>query len=347
MADQLRLRGGPTAESEVFVGAEREVTVDTGLKALRIHDGVTPGGHLVELSAAAIAARAAAAASDAQARALLQSALDNAIATLTTADTSTLSIAQTYADNILTSANSYTDTAVSNLIDGSPDLLNTLNEIAAAINDDANFFSTLNTSISALQADVDQNEADSDAALLAEINARIDADDVQAIQLAGEANLRATNDNALSARIATLEADPTTATALANQLTTVQGLISAVQTDVDLNEADADAAVAAEEAARIAADGVLTSSVSSEATTRAAADTALQANITAEETSRVADVAALTATINSNEAAHVVAHNGLQNSIDTINTDRSNLEERLLQAGLASGLLYVSIFSGG
>ena len=47
MADQLQLRGGPTAQSEIFVGAEREITVDTGLKRLRIHDGVTPGGHLL------------------------------------------------------------------------------------------------------------------------------------------------------------------------------------------------------------------------------------------------------------------------------------------------------------
>ena len=47
MADQLQLRGGPTAQSETFVGAEREITIDTGLKRLRIHDGVTPGGHIL------------------------------------------------------------------------------------------------------------------------------------------------------------------------------------------------------------------------------------------------------------------------------------------------------------
>ena len=34
---------------------------------------------------------------------------------------------------------SYVDTQVSNLVDSSPDLLNTLNEISAAIGDDANF----------------------------------------------------------------------------------------------------------------------------------------------------------------------------------------------------------------
>jgi hypothetical protein len=47
MSDQLQLRGGPTAQSENFVGAEREITVDTGLKRLRIHDGSTPGGHIL------------------------------------------------------------------------------------------------------------------------------------------------------------------------------------------------------------------------------------------------------------------------------------------------------------
>lgn len=44
-------------------------------------------------------------------------------------------------------ANSYTDTAVANLVDGAPALLDTLNELAAAINDDASFASTIATSI--------------------------------------------------------------------------------------------------------------------------------------------------------------------------------------------------------
>ncbi len=38
---------------------------------------------------------------------------------------------------------SYVDTAVSNLVDSAPDLLNTLNEIAAALGDDANFATTV------------------------------------------------------------------------------------------------------------------------------------------------------------------------------------------------------------
>ena len=41
----------------------------------------------------------------------------------------------------------YVRTAISELIDSSPGALDTLNELAAAINDDANFFTTINTSI--------------------------------------------------------------------------------------------------------------------------------------------------------------------------------------------------------
>jgi hypothetical protein len=44
MSTQLRLRGGTTAEHSSFTGAEREVTVDTTLDTLIVHDGTTAGG---------------------------------------------------------------------------------------------------------------------------------------------------------------------------------------------------------------------------------------------------------------------------------------------------------------
>ena len=94
--------------------------------------------------------------------------------------------------------------AIAALVDGAPGAIDTLNELAAALGDDANFSTTITNSIAAVQADVDQNEVDGDAA-----------------------------DAALSGRIAVLEADPTTAAAVA-----------AVQADVDQNESDADAAIA-------------------------------------------------------------------------------------------------------
>jgi hypothetical protein len=47
---------------------------------------------------------------------------------------------------------SYVNTAVSNLVDGAPGLLDTLNELAAAINDDSNYASTVTTALAGKQA---------------------------------------------------------------------------------------------------------------------------------------------------------------------------------------------------
>lgn len=44
MSTQLQLRGGTTAETLLFTGAQREVTVDTDKNTLVVHNGVTPGG---------------------------------------------------------------------------------------------------------------------------------------------------------------------------------------------------------------------------------------------------------------------------------------------------------------
>jgi len=51
------------------------------------------------------------------------------------------------ADAAETAANSYTDAGIANLVDSAPALLNTLNELAAAIGDDENFAANLATSV--------------------------------------------------------------------------------------------------------------------------------------------------------------------------------------------------------
>ena len=127
----------------------------------------------------------------------------------------------------------YVDTHVAGLVDSAPGVLNTLDELAAALGDDENFATTITNSIAAVQLDVDNNETASDAA-----------------------------EAALSTRLDTLEVDPTTATAVAavqtdvdsieaaaatartNLQTTLQNAIDAVQADVDANESDADTALA-------------------------------------------------------------------------------------------------------
>lgn len=55
------------------------------------------------------------------------------------------------ASSALSSANSYTDSAVSSLIDSAPDTLNTLNELAAALNDDSSFATSIINTINSLE----------------------------------------------------------------------------------------------------------------------------------------------------------------------------------------------------
>jgi hypothetical protein len=141
---------------------------------------------------------------------------------------------------------SYVDTevaaAVAALVDSAPGTLDTLNELAAAINDDANAFTTLQTAINAVQADVDQNESDADAAIAA-VQADVDQNesDADAAIAAVQADVDQ-NEADADAAIAAVQADVD-----ANE-TAANTAIAAVQADVDQNEADADAAIAAVQA---------------------------------------------------------------------------------------------------
>ena len=46
MSKRILRRGGSAADHAAFEGGDREITVDTDTYQLRVHDGVTPGGHL-------------------------------------------------------------------------------------------------------------------------------------------------------------------------------------------------------------------------------------------------------------------------------------------------------------
>ena len=157
----------------------------------------------------------------------------------------------------------YVDNAVSALVDLAPATLDTLNELAASIGDDADFIGTMTAANTALSNRLDTLEADPTTQTLldAEETARenadtalsgrldtLEADPTTQTLLDAEATTRGNADTALSGRLDVLEADPTTATAVA-----------AVQSDVDQNEADADAAIALKlDIANPAATGDLT-----------------------------------------------------------------------------------------
>ena len=248
------------------------------------------------------ATRATADTTEATARAGADAALSARLDTLEADPTTATAVAAGDAAT-LSSANSYTDTAVSNVIGSAPGVLDTLGEIADAINDDANVYTTLVSQISAVQSDVDGNEADSDAAEAA-LSGRLDtleadpttATAVAAVQADVNQNESDSDaaDAALSARLDVLEADPTTATAVA-----------AVQSDVDQNEADSDAAIA------------------SEATTRGNADTALSGRLDvleADPTTATA-VAAVQADVDQNESDADAADAALSGRLDVLEAD--------------------------
>ena len=45
MSKVLQLKGGTSVKHSTFIGADREVTVDTDKNTLIVHDGVTQGGY--------------------------------------------------------------------------------------------------------------------------------------------------------------------------------------------------------------------------------------------------------------------------------------------------------------
>jgi len=59
----------------------------------------------------------------------------------------------------LTSANTYTDTAISNLVGAAPALLNTLSELSDALNDNPNFAAEVASQIASLTATVNSFNA--------------------------------------------------------------------------------------------------------------------------------------------------------------------------------------------
>jgi hypothetical protein len=188
---------------------------------------------------------------------------------------------------------SYVDTevaaAVAALVDSAPGTLDTLNELAAAINDDANAFTTLQTAIAAVQTDVDQNESDADAAIAA-VQADVDQNESDA-----DAAIAA-----VQADVDQNEADADAAIAAENAA--MLAAVAVVQADVDQNEADADAAIAAENAAMLAAVAVVQADIDANETAANAAIAAVQADVDQNEADADAAIAAVQADVDQNEA---------------------------------------------
>jgi len=119
----LQLRRGTTSEHSTFTGAVGEITVDTTKDCVVVHDGATAGG--VPLATEAY--------------------VTGQIQTKDNTDEITEGSTNLYYTDARADARA--ELKIIDLIDSSPAALNTLNELAAALGDDANFSTTITTSI--------------------------------------------------------------------------------------------------------------------------------------------------------------------------------------------------------
>jgi hypothetical protein len=160
-----------------------------------------------------------------------------------------------------------------------------------------------------------------EAARMAEdatLQANIDAE--EAARIAADAALQTELDNTQTG--AGLNADGTySADGTSNYITSAASLYTADQA--------LDAALKAEEAARIAADDVLQANIDAEEAARIAADDVLQANIDAEEAARIAADDVLQANIDAEEAARIAADDVLQANIDAEEAARIAADDAL------------------
>ena len=225
----------------------------------------------------------------------------------------------------------YVKTLIDDLVDSAPGSLDTLNEIALALNNDANLGSALTTAIassvsaetaarvSAVSAETAARaSADSviSAAVSAETAARVSAVSAEAAArvsaVSAEAAARASADSVISAAVsaeAAARASAVSAEAYARESAdsvisaavsaeaaaraSADSVISAaVSAEAYARESAITSAVSAEAAARASADSVISAAVSAEAYARESADAAISAAVSAEAVARASDVSA-------------------------------------------------------
>ena len=181
-------------------------------------------------------------------------------------------------DTTVIADKTYVNNAISNLVDGAPALLDTLNEIAAAIGDDSNFVTTITTAL-ATKAPLASPD------LTGIPTAPTAAADTSTTQIATTAFAKAEADAAQAAAAT----DATTKVA-AEAALRVTGDAASVTTAAQ----DATDKVAAEAALRVTGDATSVSTAAADATSKAnAAQAAAEATAATDATTKVAAEAAL------------------------------------------------------
>ena len=151
----LQLRRGTTTEHASFTGSEGEITVDTTKDTLVVHDGSTAGGFELALADGTNVTVSTEQIQDAAAGMITSASHTNITATYDDgAGTLALAAAASYGDSDVGTylgSNGFAtqSTIVAAITDSAPATLDTLNELAAALGDDANFATTTTNSLAA------------------------------------------------------------------------------------------------------------------------------------------------------------------------------------------------------
>jgi hypothetical protein len=173
----------------------------------------------------------------------LKSALDQEILDRQSADASTLSSAQSYADQ-----------KISDLVNSAPEVLDTLKELASALGDDPNFATTVAGQIGAVDAKVDQEILDrqsADSSLQSQISANSSA-------ISQEILDRQSADQSLQQAI---EAEQSRASQAEQDLDSRLDIVEPKVAALESQMSAAESAIQAEASARQAADALLQSQI--------------------------------------------------------------------------------------
>ena len=204
---------------------------------------------------------------DASARNSADAALSARIATLE-ADPTTATALTSAISTEVSDRNTAISTAVNNLVDGAPGLLDTLSEIAASVGDDSDFVTTVANNLATASGHICAKITAASGELRSDLNSEISTTNTEVA--------------AIIVRLDTAEAktsytDPTTQTLLNAEATARAAADTTLQDNID-----------AEVSLRQTAASVLQLNIDAEETARTSADTTLQTNITNEAASRLA-----------------------------------------------------------
>lgn len=235
----------------------------------------------------------------------------------------------------------YVDTEIANLVDSAPETLDTLNELAAALNDNPNFATDIINLIATKTDKVDtgdvnnlkteakvvvdainehEDQINTHTAQITNIHSRLDEhddrlDDIDDDVLVIKSTLNS-HQQSLNTHTSKLQNHEQRLDGIDTSITNINKDIDDINAKIDSNTSDLEEALAAETQARQQADSTLQTNINNEVTARQQADKTLQSNIDAETTTRQQADQTLQTNIDTEESERKAADANLQKQID-------------------------------